>query len=353
MTRFAIVGAGWRAEFFLRIAAVLPQFEVTGVLTTNAERAAMVRSFGVAVATDYTTLLAAKPDFVVASPSYNAVAEVIETLVDYDVAVLAETPPAPDLARLNALWQTAKKGRVQVAEQYLFQPEHAARLAIIASGVLGNVSHAQVSCAHGYHATSLIRHYLSLNFEPATIRAMRHKTPAMAGPGRGGPPTEATLVEATQTVATLDFGDKWALFDFAGEQYFSWIRNHRLLVRGERGEIQKDSVSYLLDHRTPVNLSFQRWDTGHGGNLEGYSHQGITLGSEWVYRNQFFDASLSDDEIAVATCLQKMGDYVRDGASFYSLAEAMQDTYLALCIEEAVVSGQPVTTARQAWMSEM
>ena len=47
---FAIVGAGWRAEFYLRIARQLPDwFRTTGVLTNNAERAARTRVEGIAV----------------------------------------------------------------------------------------------------------------------------------------------------------------------------------------------------------------------------------------------------------------------------------------------------------------
>ena len=42
-TPFAIAGAGWRAEFYLRIAQALPErFRVTGVLTRDPARAARV-----------------------------------------------------------------------------------------------------------------------------------------------------------------------------------------------------------------------------------------------------------------------------------------------------------------------
>ena len=349
MTRFAVVGAGWRAEFYLRVAAALPDFEVTSVMTTNAERATKVNAFGVKTVGDYNALLKDEPDFVVAAPAYAAVPEVIETLVARDVPVLAETPPAPTLERLEALWQKVGGARVGVAEQYPFQPEHAARLAVVRSGLLGEVSHAQVSSAHGYHGMSLIRHYLDIGFEEATIRAVRHATPAVAGPGRGGPPSEAKRVDAEQTLAVLDFGGTWAVFDFTMEQYFSWIRSSRVLVRGERGEIKDDEVRYLLDFETPAKAKLERWDLGHGGNLEGYSHRGITLGEKWVYRNPFEGSRLSDDEIAVATCLKKMGAYVRGGPEVYGLAEAAQDVYLARCVEQAVTSGETVAASRQRW----
>ncbi len=45
MIRFGLIGAGWRAEFFLRIAQALPdRFQITGVVTRNADRAARMRA---------------------------------------------------------------------------------------------------------------------------------------------------------------------------------------------------------------------------------------------------------------------------------------------------------------------
>ena len=46
-------------------------------------------------------------------------------------------------------------------------------------------------------------------------------------------------------------------------------------------------------------------------------------------------ARLSDDEIAIATCLERMAHYVETGESFYSLSEASQDHYLSTMIAEA------------------
>lgn len=42
-TRFAVVGTGWRSQFFLRLARALPgHLEVTGVATRSAARAELV-----------------------------------------------------------------------------------------------------------------------------------------------------------------------------------------------------------------------------------------------------------------------------------------------------------------------
>ena len=254
MTRFGIIGAGWRAEFYLRVARALSESHVTSVMTTSAERAAKVNAFGVDTVRGYDALLADEPDFVVTAPAYDAVPEVIETLVSKDVPVLAETPPVPDLERLRALWQKVGGARVQVAE-YPFQPEHAARLEVVRSGLLGDVSHTQISCAHGYHGVSLLRRYLSLSFEEATVWAVRHATPALAGPGWNGPPSETKRVDAEQTLAVLDFGGKWGVFDFTMEQYFSWIRSSRVLVRGDRGKLRTTRCATCSTSRRPLASS--------------------------------------------------------------------------------------------------
>ena len=87
------------------------------------------------------------------------------------VPVLAETPPAPDVEGLRALWHdVGASGLVQVAEQYLMLPSHAARLALVRSGAIGRPTQVQVSSTHQYHALSLVRGYLGVG-PPPVVRA--------------------------------------------------------------------------------------------------------------------------------------------------------------------------------------
>ncbi len=311
------------------------------------------QKWGVATYRTLDELLAtAHPLFVVVSVSKPAAPLLIRELVDRGVPVLAETPPAPDLQGLHDLYRLTLQGaRIQVAEQYAFQPLHAARLALARSGRLGKVSQAQVSVTQDYHGMSLIRKVLDLQFENAAITAHRFVSPIVAGPTRQGPPQEEKVVAATQTIAWLDFGDRLAVYDYAGDQHRSWIRSPRLLIRGERGEINNTRMRYLRDFSTPITLDLLRQDAGEEGNLEGYYHKGILVGDEWVYRNPFAPARLNDDEIAVATCLAKMADYAQGGPAFYSLAEAAQDHYLGLMVEQALASGGSTRTTSQIWGS--
>ena len=52
-------------------------------------------------------------------------------------------------------------------------------------------------------------------------------------------------------------------------------------------------------------------------------------------RKRTVPARLSDDEIAAADCLLRMGAHVRAGGRFYDLAQGAQDWYLTLLIETA------------------
>jgi hypothetical protein len=160
-------------------------------------------------------------------------------------------------------------------------------------------------------------------------------------------------LEVPQTIAYLDFGDKLGVYDFATDQHRSWIRSSRVLVRGERGEINHNRLKYLKDFSNPITLDLLRWDTGQEGNMEGYYHKGIMVGDEWLYQNPFAPARLSDEEIAVATCLAKMAEYAQGGPSFYGLAEAAQDHYLGLMVAKAVSSSETVRTTFQAWATPL
>jgi predicted dehydrogenase len=351
-TRFAIVGSGWRSEFFFRIAQELPGlFEITGVLARTSERAQSIEGrWSIPAVSQLDSLLAEKPAFVVTSVPSTANPSLLMELSQRRVPVLSETPPAADLTALVALnQQLGAEARVQVAEQYQYQPLNAAIVALVQSGRLGSVTQVQVSVAHGYHGISLLRKLLGVQFENAEIRTLRFSSPIIAGPGRDGPPASQVLTESSQLVATLRFPERLGVFDFTDDQYFSWIRSRRLLVRGDRGEINNERVRYLQDHRTPITEDLTRVDAGQDGNLEGYYHKGILSGSSWLYVNPFSGARLSDDEIAVATCLQKMGEYVEGGPSFYSLAEASQDHYLALEMQSSHALEATVSTHSQCW----
>jgi GFO/IDH/MocA oxidoreductase family protein len=351
--RFGIIGTAWRAEFFLRVAQACPdQFQVVGIVGRNAEKtAAVAQRFAVPVYESVEKLVrSAHPEFVVTSVTRGANLPLLIQLTELDMPVLSETPPAESIEELAEVGKLVKRGgRIQVAEQYHLQPHHAARLAFAQSGKMGTISQAQISVSHGYHGISLMRHFLKIMFEPVTISAYRFTSPIVESPDRDGLPAKENITSSQQTIAHFDFGDQMGVYDFTGDQYFSFIRGQRVLVRGERGELVDERAVYLQDYRTPIHITFARQVAGANGNLEGHYLKGIQAGEQWVYQNPLAPAPLSDEEIAVGSCLLKMSDYVRGGRDFYPAVEACQDRYLEILIEQALAAGKAVASQPQIW----
>jgi predicted dehydrogenase len=352
--KFAIIGGGWRAEFFLRIAQQLPdRFRVTGMFVRDEEKGREIeQKWGVKT---YRTLneLTDKSDFsfVIVSVPRTAAPSYLIQLASEGIPVLCETPPAIDMEALLSLHRSIDhQAKIQVAEQYIFQPYHAARLEIAKSGKLGEISQAQISVSHDYHGISLIRHFLGITYEDATIQAFSFESTIVESPNRYGALPAHKINPAKQTIAYIRFGDKLGVYDFTYDQYFSWVRSSRVLIRGVYGEINNFQVKYFKDYVNPIDLELSRISAGIDGNLEGHYLKGILLGEENVYKNPFIPGRLSDDEIAIATSLSKMDDYVKGGPSFYNLAEASQDHYLALMIQKAVATQETITTTKQPWV---
>lgn len=337
----------------MRVAQACPEyFEVVGITSRDPQKQKRLKQkWGVEVFSSVAELVeTTMPLFVVSCVTGAANVLVLHELIGLGMPVLSETPPASDSQGLIELNERVGKGaRVQVAEQYHLQPSHAARLRAVREGLLGTVSQVQISAAHGYHGISLIRRFLGITYEPCTITGHTFTSPLINGPSRTGLPRKEEICNSKQDFFAFDFGDKLGLYDFTGDQYFSWIRNQRVLVRGERGEMINKEVTYLKELLTPITLEFVRHAAGMDGNLEGNYLKGIQLGDRWVYNNPFVPAPLTDDEIAVATCLSKMAHYVDTGEAFYSLAEASQDQYLSLQCAQALKEQKSIQTKLMPW----
>jgi hypothetical protein len=352
--RFSIIGGGFRTQAYLRIAREMPeQFHVSGMVVRDEEKGQVIeRDWKVKTYRTLEELLEKEQqDFFVVSVARSVCPDFLFILAERGIPALTETPPAADLEGLLKLQELTLRGaRIQVAEQYHDQPLHAARLAFVQSGRLGTVSEAYISTAHDYHGMNLMRKLLNVGFGQAQIRAMRFESPLLGGPTRSGPPTEESIISSRRDMAWLEFeGNKLGVYDFSSEQYRSWVRSNIVTVRGDRGEIIDQRINVLADYATPLHLDLKRINKGENGNLEGYFLQGIMAGEQWVYLNPFAPARLNDDEIAIAACLANMAKYADGGPGSYGLREASQDHYLGLMIQQAIATGETVTTEVQPW----
>ena len=337
-----------------RIARQAPdRFQVSGVMSRRAHRAAEVAAaWEVPTAESVDELVSGGPDFVIPCVPWNEMAPTILRLVEAGMAVLAETPPAADLEGLRQLWvDVADRQLVQVAEQYLLMPQHAARLALIREGMIGDVTSVQVSSTHLYHAVSMIRGFLGVERGPVAVHAKAFSAP-LADPLRPAGWTGSAKPETLNTtLATLDFGPaKMGLYDFTDNQWWNPLRARRIVIRGSNGEIVDDKVVRLVDPYTPVESRLIRRQAGLDLNLEGVDLQHISADGRVLYRNSFAGARFSEDDLAVAELLAATGAWRRgEGSAPYPLAEACQDHQIALAIGESVRTGQCVTTTTEGW----
>jgi predicted dehydrogenase len=347
VTTFALIGSGWRARMFLKVARELDTIRCGGLVVRTPRRLDLPA---------FTSLDAClrelRVDFVLTATPWPVTPLFIADAVDRGLPVLAETPPAPDLHGLRALWSAVgDSALVQVAEQYPMMPSHAARAALVATGVIGTPTQVQVSSTQQYHAVALIRGLLGAGRGVVAVRATRFTAPLVSPLSRTGWTDDDQAHPTTTTIATLDFGDgRSGVYDFTEQQTRNQLRFRRLTVRGSAGELHDDEVVRMTGPSTLVRTPLVRRQTGYDLDLIGYDTEHITFGSEVLYRNPYPGRRWMDDEIAMATLLERMADWVRgEGPEPYPLAEGAQDQQLALAIEESADSDTTVTTSREAW----
>ena len=347
MIRFGLVGGGWRAEFFTRVARELPKtFQFAGVVQRDFAKAqAFGAKWGAPAFESYGGLKDAGVDFVVVSVRPEAHPTILAELHKLGLAVLCETPAALDLPAMIEIWRLVEAGmKLHIAEQYLYQPLHAARLQLIAGGALGQVNSTRVSVAHGYHGVSLMRHFLGIGFENATIRGKLFSARGLEGPSRFGWPESERFAATEQLLGEFDFGDRLGLFDFTNVQYRSPVHSMHVVVRGDRGELSDFELRVMPEYGQPLVRQITRTDSGRYSDLYGYAIKWLSCGDEVVWTNPYPGARLMDDEIAIAVAMEMMA-----GDGPYPYALGAQDQYLALLMRQAAETGETVKSTRQPW----
>ena len=347
--RVAVVGTGFRARAYLALAAALPDVvEVVAVLPHRRLGDRDAQAIGAPLVADLDRLAGAQPAFVLAAVGHETTPALTRELVARRLPVLAETPPAPDVAALRALVQdVAASGLVQVAEQYPRHPMTVARTAAVATGLIGTPTSALVSMTQTYHAVAILRSLLGVGRTDAVVRAHTQVAPLVAPFGRAGWTLDAADHATATITATLDFGDAVGHYDFTDGQTRNPLRNSRVLVRGSRGEIVDDRVTRLVDETTVIDSAFDRRQLGQHRDFEIPTLDHISLEGSVLYRNPYPTARLSDEELAMASMLHDAGRWATgDGPEPYPLVEAAHDQLLGLAIARAATTQAEVRVMR-------
>ncbi len=351
--RYAVVGTGWRALFFIRAAKNLPElFEVTGVLTRTKERAEQFeKEHGVKTFTDMDEMLKTKPEFVVSCVTRSAITGVTLELMERGVNVLSETPLANDEQSLLKVYETWKRKGVtlQLAEQYFLYPSHEARAALVRKGLLGEVSSCALSLIHEYHALSMMRVYLNADDAGAVIHAVGDTRDIVSTGDRSGVLTDGKVGFEHRVFARIAYANgKLGLYDFSGTQYHSEIRSNHLRILGDRGEIFDDEVRWVPEDNRPMRARLEyRKDVATG------TVRAIDFNGERVYENTFrCDVAMSEDDIAVSCVIKGMGEAVREGKLFYPMKDCFRDGYYTWLLQEAERNGEAMQAKPMPWDNE-
>ena len=359
-TRFIIVGSGWRSLYYVRIAKALPDhFELCALLCRTEEKAKrMAAENNIHATTSESECEALKPDVVVVAVNKASIAEVSIHWLEKGFCVLSETPAALELPMLQRLWELHLKGaKLVVNEQYHLYPIYRALLSISESGILGEKSCLNCSLAHEYHGASLMRSLLGIHqSEQFSIRAKTYEFPTTETLTRYESFTDGRIAMKKRTVATIEFRNgKVVLYDFDGEQYRSPIRKNALKLQGVRGEIIDNTVYYLDGENKPATsplvVTSHKVKTDYDNpNLRVIDEvTDISFEGKSLYKSEFGQCALAQDETAMATMLERTAQYAKGGLSPYPLENALQDAYTMILMQRAVETGETVNSEVQSW----
>jgi len=327
--RYAVAGTGWRAMFYVRAAKKLPEiFELTGVLCRTREKAEAFESMhGVKAFWSLDALLETKPVFVVSCVNKAGMADMVMQLLESGVPALSETPLAIEMDKLRQLKALQEKTGtpLEMAEQYFLYPSHAARLAVVRSGLLGDVTSCALSMMHDYHGISMLRAYLGEESGPVTMRARKVVSPIVVTGGRGGYVTDGEVGDEVRILAQIDFGGgRLGLYDFSGTQYHSAIRSNHLRILGTRGEIFDDEVRFLREGNRPALARFVKHRDAITGTIRAIDFDGAR-----VFENPFrCDVPMDEDVIAVCCVMQRFARELSGGEKHYPYA--FRDSFMAI-----------------------
>lgn len=352
--RFIVVGSGWRSLFFARIAQAYPEwFELSALLCRTREKAdALSQKHGIKTTVSEQECQDMQPDFVVVAVDKASICDVTLHWVAKGYPVLCETPAAVELEDLNRLWKGCKEQgyRIQVAEQYMRYPVHAAGIALMERGYVGEPYMMDLSMVHEYHGASLIRHYLGTGLEGMKIFGKQYEYPVMETDSRDGAITDGRITKRSRVRLTFEYeSGKTAFYDFSGVQYHSYIRSRRLQVQGERGELNDQVLSYVKEEHgryLPETAPLTLCQTEDGRGIAR-----VQLGEQVLYENPFGNQrGLPQDETAIASMMLDMKAFIEDGIPVYPLEEALQDAYVRILMEKALERpGQVIESERQIW----
>lgn len=345
-SRFIIIGSGWRALYYVRIAKALPEyFELCAMYCRSEEKAEKISSeYDIHTTTSIKECEELSPDFVVVCVTKSAIADVSMEWMKKGFTVLCETPVALSNEKADEIAALCKSGcKLVVAEQYRLYPVYSSITKIINSGIIGDPTYVSISLAHDYHGMSLARAFLKEGSDSKyKIRTRVFEFPSTETLTRYEKITDGRIANKKRKISLIEFEDnKVALYDFDSEQYRSPIRNNTIKIQGTRGEIVNNTVYYLdennVPHTSQIDIQSHVVNTIYDNpNLSTIEEiESISFNGKELYTPAFGRCGLAQDETAIAQLMYNTALYSRDEcAAPYSIDDAICDAKMSIEMTE-------------------
>ena len=335
MLSYIIVGSGYRAAYFARVARTYPTLFRAMFLCRSQEKAAkMTAETGAPATTSVDDCLRFSPDFAVIAVDRGHVAQVAEEWIERGFPVVTETPVGETFTQLERIWALGQRGaKIVCCEQYHRQPTLMAGLTAVKEGIIGAPSSMYLSLVHDYHAASLIRRALLLPVgEAFTLVGMPQESTIVETDSRASAIWDNRTSSFRRDAAMISFAcGKQAIYDFCPVQYRTFIRARHLLVRGEKGEWSDTAIHYADEKGCPQ----KRFLTADIPEKYRPLDTQALRDRRRVYVSDLAPDTVQD-EFAIASILWDMEAYLQGAPSPYPLEEALEDACFWLRLREAM-----------------
>ncbi|MFA6844478.1 MAG: Gfo/Idh/MocA family oxidoreductase [Sphaerochaetaceae bacterium] len=317
MKRFVLIGYGWRALFYVRVARNLHnEFSIVSWVVRFRERAETLSDeYHLDTTVDLEKALSLEHDFVVLSVPPKANKELLLSLINRGEHILSETSftsqSFDDLKEIENA-QRSSTASVEISEQYHVYPYFQAVKRL--QPLLGQITECSIECVHDHHAISLLRFFLDTGFAGCSIDAHRIESPLVRTGSREGVDDKGEIISSNRLLALLQFPNgKSGYINFCNDQYHSQIRSSHFALYGTRGELYDNNLCHLDDSNLLVKKNLVTTEKG-------------------IFCNDTLLApqaeGLSQDETAIASCLRQIGQG-------YSLKEGLWDARLAKYVQQS------------------
>ena len=316
-----LLGTGWRARFYMRIAEFLPDMlRIAAVYTHTQERKAEMERKGFNAFADIDSALAVDHDAVIIASGKNGFSDTLRYLHGRKERIITETTfldlPEPDLEEFSSY-----DGLVM--EQYWNTPLFSSLLNVL-SVLEAEPDQLYLSGLHNHHSASVARRVLGTGYQmPEEFHSLEYASSMIRTGSRNGLEISGESEDYVRRVRMMKLGSALFIHDFSSNQYHSYLYGKHFEVRCRRCVITENGVNGIDRDGYPYSMPFIfHRDSSVGSGSLTLSH--VTLGSRTVFVNPYYPLAMNDDEIAMAMMLEQYDG----GRNPYPFCEGIMDARL-------------------------